>query len=315
MPSRPLLPFPWSRAVRAGAALVALLALAPPAFAQPAVCGDASGDGLVTVSDGVQVLRAAAELSNTCTPATCDVDGNGTITVTDGVNVLRKAAELPAPDLCGGGGGDDAQVATAVEPVAPFLAFAFTALAELGAAAAESRVNPAGLVDEDDCPDGGIRRKRIVSQCITNVTFEACRYSAPGLGSFEFQNTISVSFCRAEVVIGIQVTDLDGGQTVSFDGFFSFTPSGDGFVANGGPLTFTTPQGDFELTFQELTFDGDGRPVSGAGQIADTDDNFDLQSIAFTVTGPATASLVATFDDGHQSSYALNFVSGALTPI
>lgn len=66
----------------------------------PQVCGDPNGDGRVTVSDGVQVLRAAGQLSSDCTIAVCDVDGNGSITVTDGVNVLRAAAGLPFPDNC-----------------------------------------------------------------------------------------------------------------------------------------------------------------------------------------------------------------------
>jgi hypothetical protein len=57
-------------------------------------CGDADGNGSVTVTDGVQVLRAAADLSTTCSVSICDVDGNGAITVTDGVNVLRVAAGL-----------------------------------------------------------------------------------------------------------------------------------------------------------------------------------------------------------------------------
>ncbi len=64
------------------------------------VCGDADGNGAVTVTDGVQVLRAAAELSSSCRPATCDVDGSGGIGVSDGVNVLRKAAGLSASDAC-----------------------------------------------------------------------------------------------------------------------------------------------------------------------------------------------------------------------
>jgi hypothetical protein len=66
----------------------------------PDVCGDADGNGSVTVSDGVQVLRAAAELSSSCTLARCDVDGNGTISVSDGVNVLRGAADLPFTADC-----------------------------------------------------------------------------------------------------------------------------------------------------------------------------------------------------------------------
>jgi hypothetical protein len=64
------------------------------------LCGDASGDGRVTVSDGVDVLRAGAGLSTSCTTTICDVDGNGAISVTDGVLVLRTAAELPAALSC-----------------------------------------------------------------------------------------------------------------------------------------------------------------------------------------------------------------------
>jgi hypothetical protein len=66
----------------------------------PTLCGDADGSGVVTVTDGVQVLRQAAGLSSVCTLAVCDVDHSGTITVTDGVNVLRAAAGLPAISAC-----------------------------------------------------------------------------------------------------------------------------------------------------------------------------------------------------------------------
>ncbi len=59
------------------------------------LCGDTDGNGVVTVSDGVAVLRAAAQLSSQCELATCDVDRSGTITVTDGVAVLRDVAGLP----------------------------------------------------------------------------------------------------------------------------------------------------------------------------------------------------------------------------
>ena len=65
-----------------------------------AVCGDADGSGSVTVTDGVQTLRAAAGLESPCTLATCDVNGSGTITVTDGVQVLRDAAGLPTTPAC-----------------------------------------------------------------------------------------------------------------------------------------------------------------------------------------------------------------------
>ncbi|MCC6763878.1 MAG: hypothetical protein IT293_04365 [Deltaproteobacteria bacterium] len=66
----------------------------------PGICGDADLSGAVTVTDGVQVLRAAAGLSSDCTAARCDVDSSGAITVTDGVNVLRNAAGLSSISTC-----------------------------------------------------------------------------------------------------------------------------------------------------------------------------------------------------------------------
>lgn len=66
----------------------------------PGLCGDADLSGSVTVTDGVQTLRAAADLSSSCTPARCDVDGSGTVSVTDGVNVLRAAAGLSFTANC-----------------------------------------------------------------------------------------------------------------------------------------------------------------------------------------------------------------------
>jgi len=82
-----------------GLAILLVLGVVPMAEALD-VCGDADGNGSVTVSDGVQTLRAAADLSSTCTPARCDVDGSGAVTVSDGVDVLRLAADLLAPRLC-----------------------------------------------------------------------------------------------------------------------------------------------------------------------------------------------------------------------
>lgn len=66
----------------------------------PGLCGDADLNGSISVLDGVQTLRAAAELSSSCTPARCDVDGNGSISVSDGVNVLRGAAGLSFTANC-----------------------------------------------------------------------------------------------------------------------------------------------------------------------------------------------------------------------
>ena len=65
------------------------------------VCGDADGSGAVIAADGVQALRAAAELPSDCIDGNCDVDGNGVVTVTDGVQILRAAAGLAHSGSCG----------------------------------------------------------------------------------------------------------------------------------------------------------------------------------------------------------------------
>ena len=57
-------------------------------------CGDADGNGTTTLSDGVQILRAAAGLESVCSLARCDLDGNGTLSITDAVQALRVAAGL-----------------------------------------------------------------------------------------------------------------------------------------------------------------------------------------------------------------------------
>jgi len=66
----------------------------PTPRATPTLCGDPDDSGSVTVTDGVQILSAAAGLASDCTEAVCDVDANGSVTVTDGVIVLRAAAGL-----------------------------------------------------------------------------------------------------------------------------------------------------------------------------------------------------------------------------
>ncbi len=66
----------------------------------PRVCADADGDGAITVTDAVQVLRAAADLASSCLPEFCDLDASGAVTVSDGVQTLRTAAELPANRHC-----------------------------------------------------------------------------------------------------------------------------------------------------------------------------------------------------------------------
>jgi hypothetical protein len=66
----------------------------PTPFAAHDACADANGDRLLTVTDGVVALQAAAGLPSSCSMFSCDVDGSGAITVTDGVGILQRAAGL-----------------------------------------------------------------------------------------------------------------------------------------------------------------------------------------------------------------------------
>jgi hypothetical protein len=88
-----------------GVALVLSFVTISARTAHGEICGDADAGGTVTVTDGVQTLRAAADLPTTCVGTRCDVDGSGTVTVTDGVAVLRIAAGLAVDVRCGTGAG------------------------------------------------------------------------------------------------------------------------------------------------------------------------------------------------------------------
>jgi hypothetical protein len=84
-----------------GIVCLLVIVAASPALAADR-CGDADDSGAITVTDGVQTLRAAAGLSSTCTPARCDLDGGGSVSVSDGVNVLRAAAGVTVNLACPG---------------------------------------------------------------------------------------------------------------------------------------------------------------------------------------------------------------------
>lgn len=304
--------------------LVLGLVLVTPRQAAAQTCGDADGSGSVTVTDGVQTLRSAAGLSSSCTPARCDVDGSGSVSVTDGVNVLRAAAGLAAPSACPGGSSGDG-VAVAVHSVLPFLAFGLQFVSDVGLAGGAVAAGEG----EDPCPDGGTRTKTFLGQSfqIIRIGFNACRYSAPGLGSFQFDRGLIVNFFRFQVSLSVDVTDLTSGQLVHFENFFDFIPrDGGGFIARlandtgggtSGPILITTPQGNFLLTLNDLNIDGDGHAVSGGGSIAEqtSPGNFTLQRIDFQVTSPiTTAELTATFDDGSVNRFSVNLLTGVLTP-
>ncbi len=86
--------------IGAGVTFLLAVVLGGSFSAHAQTCGDADGNALLTVTDGVKVLRSAAGLEEQCPSARCDVDHSGTIGITDGVNVLSAAAGLPVTLTC-----------------------------------------------------------------------------------------------------------------------------------------------------------------------------------------------------------------------
>lgn len=80
------------------AAIATLSLTAPQTHAQP--CGDPDNSADITEADGVNALRAAANVSSPCSNATCDINGDGVINDVDGVNMLRAAMGLSATLDC-----------------------------------------------------------------------------------------------------------------------------------------------------------------------------------------------------------------------
>lgn len=301
-------------------ACAAMLSFTMATGASAQVCGDADGNGNVTVTDGVQVLRSAAGLSSSCTehPNNCDVNGSGGTTVTDGVAVLRKAAALPITEACPGGstGAGDAKEVT--DEVVPFLTLALTQVPNVTIGSANASVQPAG--GTENCEDGGTRT---VEQSLTRieVTFAACKVSPEGIGRFQIDREIVVNLglSGANVQFELNITDLDANRLIDFDGTIQGTPrAGGGFIVNGGPIAVSSSEGGpvrFTITFNNLTVDGDGKLVGGSAHAQDANNTFDdLDSADFVVQSSTAATVHVVHDDRTTDDFDLDLTTGELTP-
>jgi hypothetical protein len=296
-------------------AAAALWSVAAAGSVSAQVCGDADGNGNVTVTDGVQTLRSAAGLSSSCSEHanSCDVDGSGGTTVTDGVNVLRKAAGLTITEACPSGGGvGDAQEVSDI--VVPFLALGLSELRNVSPTSAD--VRPAAT---EDCEDGGTRTTD-QSGATASVTFNACKVSEPGLGSFQFDGQIvaQLGIPTSTISFEFHVTNLATSEQVDFDGSLQGTARiQGGFVVDGGPLVVRGPNEGpeiFRVTFNDLTVDGDGHIQSGSVEAEDTSDSFDLETAEFEVEdGSTTASLHVKRDDGSEQDFIVNLETGDIS--
>jgi hypothetical protein len=281
---------------------------AGPGSAAQAVCGDATGDNTVTVTDGVQVLRAAAGLSTACstTPAICDVDGSGSITVTDGVNVLRLAANLSVSTACT---AVDEDVQAVVDSLVPFLMIGLSDLAK----ATSSAQNTAVLAAKTGaCPFGGAINSD-KTELDSRLTLNACIEGRSEIGNFQLDGTIDIVFVSGTATFDLSFEELSSGRIVRFSGAIpGRLRSGGGLIVNGGPLLVTTQEGNFDLMFDALELDAAGNIVSGSCR-ADDDDDSALTSVSIVVTSTIAANVHAVFDDDRTANAVLNLETGDLT--
>jgi len=296
-----------------------LLSAGVAGSASAQVCGDADANGSVTVTDGVQVLRAAAGLSSSCSDhaSSCDVDGSGTVTVTDGVNVLRKAAGLSITEACPTSGGT-ADVQAVTDTVVPFLVLGLQQIPSVGSTGSVART----AASTENCEDGGSRTTS-ESGITISVVFSACRVHETGLGSFQFDGNLQVQLGipNSSVVFELLLTDLSNNKAVDFDGTVQGTPnSGGGFTIQPGTLIVRGPNEGPEIFRLKITkkvvVDGNGHLVSGTVEADDTSDSFALQSAEVEVEdGSSTANVHVVRDDNSTQDYTLNLNTGDLTPV
>lgn len=279
----------WKLSTAAACMLAAFTLNARLANAQE--CGDADNSGAVTVTDGVQALRAAAGLSSTCAGSTCDVDGSGSVTVTDGVNILRKAAGIVIAEACGPAG----QVQQLLRNTLPI----FGTLTK-GAGAAQ-----AAGTSLCENPDGEV----FFDQETNEIEFVTC-----DIGGIEFDGFLGLN--GNTISFDIDFTDLATDQGFFFFGDLTETPAGQNSILTGQlDVSFDT-LGDLTVTFEDVLSDPDGNFVDGSLLFdAANADITDVSAVrvGFLRTG-TTVPVDVILTDESTLNFNFDLNSGVLTP-
>jgi len=214
--------------------------VAAPGSVAALECGDADGDGVVSVTDGVTMLRAAAQLPSDCPRRRCDMNLDGEISVTDGVGGLRLAAGLSTQAEC-----SEARTDALFGQIYKTIGFGVGAAATARAQGAQTTPCPNGGFTEDeanltrfvDCRDGNI---------ITNGTIQTTD-TAPN----RFDVDYSLSDRDAETG---EVSETTG--TLSF-AEFEFT------VVNGTLRVSSNVAGLYELSYFDVFLDDENDTDGG----------------------------------------------------
>lgn len=275
-------------------ACCAILLFGVPASAQ--VCGDADGNGQVSVTDGVQALRAAAALTNTCTAARCDVDGNGSISVTDGVNILRKAASLPITENCP---NTEAQIEELLQNTLPI----FGQLTKVGGGAAAQVAevfacdNSEGFFEIDD--ETG------------EITFTNCQ-----LDVFLYDGTLSSDDGGNTVFFDISFVDLTTDESFSIFGDLGFRATQTGGVIAGSLDVSFADLGEISVVFEEVQTDFEDNFVGGSVLFDATDSGIQgVVGIRVGFTTDVVVPVSVILDDQSVLDFDFDTFSGELTPV
>ena len=276
-----------TRAWLSALAAAAIVGLAPSTVL--AVCGDANGDGNVTVSDGVQTLRAAAGLSSSC-DTDCDFDGSGAVTVSDGVNVLRKAAGLAVVDACPSG-----------DPVSSLIGHTLDIFGPLTKVGAVGGASAAGTSSPCDNPDGGFQ------QTASGFVFDDCRIDGVTFTGFLGSNDGQLNFDNLAVARRGDVLSLVGSLVVGDDG--------------GNPLLNGVLNGDsdklgaYVIFYQGVVTDSQGKTLDGALVFDTSEANLDdIVEVRVTLTGGTSLPVVVTYADDSTQNFTYDVNTDELTP-
>ena len=282
------------------AAVAVSLALPGAARAQVfKVCGDVDDNDVVTVTDGVQVLRAAAGLSSDCTAAICDVDVSGTIGVTDGVITLRKAAGLAITQNCiPKEGAINNQVAHLVQRTQPLVSEALATIV----------LHKNEIIDNSFGCDNG-----------EDGTYDVTFLDGQLDGSFSdclVDNALingDAENANDDPILSLEIADVRTEESIAFEGH-----NGGGLLGvnveagvkysgnlDASPSFARFETGDFLLVVSNVSVSPSGTPLGGSITFElNADSNVPgIRRVRIFYDGSNLARVVVTLDDGSIKNY------------
>jgi hypothetical protein len=264
-----------------------------------ALCGDADDDGFVTDVDGVNGLRAAAQLSSLCTLETCDIDADGVITDTDGVLILRKAAQLPITSNCIATDGPvDQRVSILVRRTAPFLERAFEHVPQIADPVSSDVISCDNSFDDGeitiDVADGETTADYSDCELLDTLFNGTVEDLEDGLfvdvNVFDESSDDDITFSNEN-----QILTTDSGTTLRLSGDLEADATLNAIVVED--ITF------FLLDLNGLEVAGNGNLVAGNARLDLSDAEITLLQIVIEYDGSNLAVVTATFDDLSTEQY------------